>query len=101
MFFRKRNLAHSFHETTHFPITFKMAPATVVSFNSYKPPNQQSLTQVREDRTTKNRNMSYANFKKATLKTPSLILLSISFPSFLPQVLPKGYFEIKEAVCCA
>ena len=34
----------------------------------------------------------------------TLILLSISFLLFLPQVLPKGYFEIKvsvPAVCCA
>lgn len=84
-----------------FLLLLKVASADVASFSSYKPPNLQSLSQVRKDSTTKNRNMSYANFKKATLKTPSLILLSISFPPFLPQVLPKGYFEIKEAVCCA
>lgn len=53
----------------------------------------------------KNRNMAYANkIKKKPSLVLTLILLSISFLLFLPQVLPKGYFEIKvsvPAVCCA
>lgn len=75
----------------------------LLSFSN-KPSHLQSFMEVKEDSTTKNRSMSYANFKKASLQSYSLILLSISFLLFLPQVLPKGYFEIKVSVptvCCA
>lgn len=52
--------------------------------SSNKPPNLQSFMQVKEGSTTENRNMSCANFKKATLHPYShkFCSLSLSFSFF-------------------
>ena len=62
---------------------------------SFKPLNLKSLMQ--DDSETENRNMCKCK-KKTTPLVPALVLLSISSLLFLPQVLPKGYFEIKVSV---